>query len=302
MSFLDDALVATLPMIPKFLTRRVASRYVAGSSLADAVSTVREAMKQGSCATVDVLGENVERREESIEAVSLYRSILAEIQKEGLDSNISLKPTHLGLRLDKEFCMGNIEGLVAQAEEAGNFVRIDMEDHTTTTDTLDMYGRLRKRFRGVGVAIQSYLRRSETDVRAIVSEDANFRLCKGIYSEPLDVAYHRMSEINDSFMELLEIMLAAGSYVGIATHDNELIERSERLIERMGLATRDYEFQMLLGVKKSTRLELVSRGHQMRLYIPFGSDWFPYGLRRLRENPRLARHTLREVLKWERFP
>jgi proline dehydrogenase len=302
MNFFDNALVALLPMIPKFLTKSVAARYVAGATLADAVSSVESVMEQGGCATVDVLGENVESREASAEAVALYRSAIAEITKRDLDSNISLKPTHLGLRLDRDFCMGNIEGLVSRAEEARNLVRIDMEDHTTTTDTLDIYLQLRERYRGVGVAVQSYLRRSENDVRAIATEGANFRLCKGIYTEPLEIAFHEMSEINASFMALLEIMFEAGSYVGIATHDDKLIEESERLVEKLGLGTKDYEFQMLLGVKERTRRDVISRGHKLRVYVPFGEDWFPYGLRRLKENPRLARHALREALKWERFP
>jgi proline dehydrogenase len=302
MSFFDDALVATLPMIPKFFTKRVAGRYVAGATLADAVSTVRSVMGQGGCATIDVLGENVESQEKSKEAVTLYGKALAEIQNNNLNANISLKPTHLGLRLGKDFCLGNIEGLVSRADQARNFVRIDMEDHTTTTDTLDMFRELRERYGNVGVAIQSYLRRSESDVRAVASEDTNFRLCKGIYKEPPEIAYQEMSRINASFIALLEIMFEAGSYVGIATHDDKLIEESERLIDKRGLTSKDYEFQMLLGVKERTREELISKGHKMRVYVPFGEDWFPYGMRRLKENPRLARHALREVLKWERFP
>lgn len=302
MSFFDDAILALLPMIPKVLTKRVAGRYVAGESLADAVSTVKLVMGQGTCATVDILGENAESREESEEATSLYMRALAAIQSENLDTNISVKPTHLGLRVDKEFCLGNIDRLVAKAKEIGNFIRIDMEDHTTTTDTLDMYRRLRESRGNVGVAIQSYLKRSESDVRAVASQDANFRLCKGIYVEPLDIAYHKMSEINENFMTLLEIMLEAGSYVGIATHDDKLIAASERLIERLGLGSKGYEFQMLLGVKERIRREIVSRGHKMRVYVPFGEDWFPYSLRRLKENPKMARNTIRELLKWDRFP
>ncbi len=302
MSFFDDAIVAILPMIPKILTKRVAGRYVAGASLADAVSTVKLVMGQGTCATVDVLGENAESREESEEATSLYMRVLAAIRNENLDTNISVKPTHLGLKVDKELCLGNIDRLVAKAKEIGNFVRIDMEDHTTTTDTLDMHRRLRESRGSVGVAIQSYLKRSESDVRAVASQDANFRLCKGIYVEPLEIAYHKMSEINENFMTLLEIMLEAGSYVGIATHDDELIAASERLIEKLGLGSKEYEFQMLLGVKERTRREIVSRGHKMRVYVPFGRDWYPYSMRRLKENPRMARNTIRELLKWDRFP
>lgn len=302
MSFFDDAIVALLPMIPKVLTKRVASRYVAGASLVDAVSTVKLVMGQGTCATIDVLGENAESREESEEATSLYMRALAAIQSENLDANISVKPTHLGLRTDKEFCLGNIERLVAKAKEISNFVRIDMEDNTTTTDTLDIYERLRESRGSVGVAVQSYLKRSESDVRAVASQDANFRLCKGIYVEPPEIAYQKMSEINESFMALLRIMFEAGSYVGIATHDDELIVASERLIDKLGLGTKDYEFQMLLGVKERTRREIVSRGHKMRVYVPFGEDWFPYSLRRLKENPRLGRNTIRELLKWDRFP
>ncbi|MFQ5910074.1 MAG: proline dehydrogenase family protein [Thermoplasmata archaeon] len=302
MSFFDGAIVASLPMFPKFLMERVAGRYVAGSSLPDAVTVVKRMMDTGNRATVDLLGENAQEREESREAVSIYKRVLAAIQKDGLDANISVKPTHLGLRIDGEFCFRNINELVAEAEGISNFVRIDMEDHTTTTDTLELYKRLRENHGNVGVAIQSYLRRSEKDVRALASQNANFRICKGIYVEPPQVAYQQMHRINESFLALLEIMFEAGSYVGIATHDDELIEGSERLIDKLGLGSQDYEFQMLLGVKERTRQEVVARGHKMRVYVPFGSEWYPYSLRRLKENPKLARYVMRELLKWERFP
>ncbi|MFQ6128399.1 MAG: proline dehydrogenase family protein [Thermoplasmata archaeon] len=302
MSFLDNAIVATLPMFPNFLTKRVAGRYIAGSSLADAISTAKLMMEQGNCATLDILGENVQRKEESREAVSAYKRVLSAIQHEKLDANISIKPTHLGLRIDKDFCLQNIDELVSIAKKMNNFVRIDMEDRTTTTDTLAMYQQLREKHGSIGVAIQAYLKRSKKDVQSLASENANFRLCKGIYIEPPEVAYQEMSKINENFMTLLEIMLGAGSYVGIATHDDYLVAKSEKLIDKLGLATKDYEFQMLLGVKEKNRQEVVAKGHKMRVYVPFGKDWFPYSLRRLKENPRLVRHIMRELLKWERFP
>ncbi|MFQ6107527.1 MAG: proline dehydrogenase family protein [Thermoplasmata archaeon] len=302
MSFFDNALVATLPMFPKVLTRRVARRYVAGASLADAISTVRSIMDRGSLATIDVLGENTQTVEESREAVSTYREVLSFIQNESLDANISVKPTHLGLRIGRDLCLRNIEELVVEAKRAGNFVRIDMEDHSTTTDTLAIYRELRGRHDDIGVAIQAYMRRSQQDVQSLASEKANFRLCKGIYVEPPEIAFQMMSEINENFVALLKMMLEAGSYVGIATHDDELIARSEAIIEKLGLGTNDYEFQMLLGVREETRQEVMSRGHRMRVYVPFGRDWYPYSMRRLKENPKLVRHIIRELLKWERFP
>ena len=301
-SFFDHALLATLPMLPRVLTRRVAGRYVAGSTLADAVSTVREMMAQGNCATIDLLGENSETRKESEEAVSTYRIVISAIKTGNLDANISLKPTHLGLRIDKGFCYRNIEGLVSEAEESGNFIRIDMEDSTTTTDTLEIYREVREKHNSVGVAIQSYMKRAEEDVRPLATEEANFRLCKGIYVEPPEVAFQAMPEINANFMTILEVMLEAGSYVGIATHDEELLRKSEELIEKLGLGTKDYEFQMLLGVRERIRQDVVSRGHKMRVYVPFGQDWYEYSLRRLKENPKLARQVIREILKWDRFP
>lgn len=289
-------------MMPRALTKRVAGRYVAGSTLVDAVSTVREMMGLGSCATIDILGENAETRRESEEAVSTYRTVVSTIKAKNLDANISLKPTHLGLRIDRDFCFHNIAGLVSEAESAGNFVRIDMEDSTTTTDTLEIYRKLREKHGGIGVAIQSYMRRSEEDAHFLATEEANFRLCKGIYAEPPEVAFQTMSEINANFMTVLGIMLEAGSYVGIATHDDELIGKSEKLIDKLGLGTDDYEFQMLLGVREKARQEVVSRGHKMRVYVPFGQEWYSYSLRRLKENPKLARQVIREVLKWDRFP
>ncbi len=230
-------------------------------------------------------------------AAEEYKDILREIDREKLDANVSVKPTHMGLLLDEEFCFNNIRAIVQEAVKFNNFVRIDMEDHTATDQTIDMYLRLKKEFDGhVGTVIQSYMRRTMDDINHLIEHKANLRLCKGIYNEPREVAYKDMFSINDNYNYNLRKLLSNGCYTGIATHDEKLVWYALSVIDELKLDKKDYEFQMLLGVDEQLRDIIVAAGHRMRIYVPYGKDWYAYSVRRLKENPRMAGYILKKIL------
>jgi proline dehydrogenase len=286
---LDRAIVRLLPAVPKPVVRRIADRYIAGTELADAVRVVREVNGRGKMATVDVLGEEITSEAEAREITQAYLDVFAAIDREGLDSNVSVKLTALGLKLDYELCRENLEAVVRNAGERDNFVRIDMEDSSTTDETLRLYRELRDAAHdNVGVVLQAYLRRTLDDIRALADLQPNVRVCKGIYIEPESIAYQGYQEVRDNFVRALEALLEGGSYLGIATHDEWLVSEGKRLVGTAGLAPEEYEFQMLLGVRRDLGNALVQEGRRLRIYVPFGSDWYGYSLRRLQENPRIA--------------
>lgn len=289
MSLLNRLVVSALPVIPKAVVGQVAKRYIAGTTLSDAVATARNLNAGGMMVTMDLLGEDVKDDGETHQVRDSIISILQSIKQHELNSNVSIKPTQLGLLIDKELCFQNVRSLVQKARSLGNFVRIDMEDARTTDGTLEIYRRLRREgYSNTGVVIQAYLHRSEADVRALVKEGANFRLCKGIYNDSPTIAFKGRQEIRDNFVRLLQIMLEGGSYVGVATHDDYLIEKSFALVQKLGLGRAQYEFQMLLGVRESRRDDIVREGHRLRVYVPYGEQWYAYSTRRLKENPYMA--------------
>jgi len=247
-------------------------------------------------ATVDVLGEEVSERSRAERAVDDYLGVLAAIAAEKLDANVSIKPTMFGLKIDEGLCRRNVERLVAAAKEQGTFVRIDMEDRTTTDATLRIYRHLHERYGNVGVVLQAYMRRTLRDVEELPSSGANVRICKGIYVEPREVAWKGFDTVRAAFVAALDKLLASGVYVGIATHDEYLVAAAVALLDRHRVPRERYEFQMLLGVEDGLRRILVAGGHRLRVYVPFGEDWYLYSLRRLRENPAIAGHVTRAVL------
>jgi len=285
-TLLDRAIVRLLPVVPRPVVKRFSSPYIAGPTLDDAVRVVRGLNAAGKMATVDVLGEEVERTEETRLIAQTYGNVFGEIERDGLDSNVSVKLTALGLGLSYELCRENLQTVLEAAAASGNFVRIDMEDSSTTSQTLQLYGELRDGCHdNVGVVLQAYLRRTLDDVAAL-GANANVRLCKGIYIEPPSLAFTDPEDVRTSFVHALDALVESGAYVGIATHDEWLIERA---LERVaGLDVRSYEFQMLLGVRESRASELVAGGHRLRVYVPFGQHWYGYSLRRLQENPAMA--------------
>ena len=289
MSVLNKLVVTAMPLIPKAIVGRVARRYIAGATLADGVRTVKRLNEAGMMTTIDLLGEDVRDDREAQMVRENILPILRTINQNKLNSNVSIKPTQLGLSIDKELGCQNIRTILEEARKLGNFVRIDMEDAQTTDTTLEIYRRLRgEGFTNTGVVIQSYLHRSETDVRSLVKEGANIRLCKGIYNESPSIAFKDRQGIRNNFLKLLQIILEGGSYVGIATHDDVLIDGAFDLIQKLGLKPAQYEFQMLLGVREARRDEIVRAGHRLRVYVPYGEQWYAYSTRRLKENPAMA--------------
>ncbi len=296
MKLLDTLIVRTLPLVPSRLVRSVASRYVAGETLEDAVRTVRQLNSEGCMATLDVLGEDVTRISETEPPVAEYRRALDAIAEHRLDSNISVKLTALGLKLDPRRCREHLNTILEAARAHGNFVRIDMEDSSVTEETIGIYLESRKITDRVGLVLQAYLRRSREDARRVAPVLANVRVCKGIYVEPPEIAYKDREEIRDSFAALVDDLFQAGCYVGIATHDEILVARALESIRRLGVSRDGYEFQMLLGVSGNLRRKLVSSGHRLRVYVPYGKSWRAYSLRRLKENPAIASQVLKGLL------
>jgi len=286
-TLLDRTIVRLLPAVPKPVVQLFSSRYIAGSTLEDALRVVRRLNGQGKMATLAVLGEEITQESEARAIAQTYCEVFAAIESGRLDSNASVKPTALGLDLSYDLCRENLESVLREAAKSGNFVRIDMEDSSTTSDTLRLYRELRgKGFENVGVVLQAYLRRSLDDVRALADLEPNVRLCKGIYIEPPAIAFTDYDAVRANYVRCLDALLDAGAYVGVATHDEWLI--GEALTRVQGLQPSGYEFQMLLGVREQRANELVAAGHRLRVYVPFGEHWYQYSLRRLQENPAMA--------------
>jgi proline dehydrogenase len=289
LAFVDRAIVRVLPAVPRPIVRKISDRYIAGTDLVDACRVVKRLNAEGKMATIDVLGEEISTRRETLDIVRAYHDVFEAIEREQLDSNVSIKLTGLGLNLAYELCRANLEKVVRHAAESGNFVRIDMEDSSCTSDTLRMYRELREAgLDNVGVVLQAYLRRTIRDIRALAPLKPNVRLCKGIYVEPPLIAYRDFEEVRANFVLALRELLRAGSYVGIATHDKWLISEGLRLVEEHRLTRDQYEFQMLLGVSEAAGDRLVRDGHRLRVYVPFGDHWYSYSVRRLQENPKIA--------------
>lgn len=292
-----NALIAKLlPIVPKPIVKVVASRYIAGAAIEDAVRVVRGLNNNNTKATIDVLGEFVESREQSLEETEMSLLTLDAIRQHNLRSGLSIKPTSLGLGIDEEFCYKNVHRVIERAQEYGRFVRIDMENSPYTTKTLNLYRRLRADgLDNTGVVIQAYMRRSEEDIRSLIALNASVRLCKGIYIESEDIAFKGREEVQNNYKKLLVQLFDNGLYVGIATHDDVLINFAREYIAKHGIAKDRYEFQMLLGVRDEKRSELVREGHALRVYVPYGRDWYGYSVRRLKENPQMAGHVLKAI-------
>jgi len=293
-ALLDRAIARVLPAVPKPLVRALASPYIAGPTLEDAIAVVRRLNGEGKLATIDVLGEEITNDGEAQEIARAYHRVLARVESEGLEANISVKLTGLGLGLDYALCQENLRALVEDASARGNFVRIDMEDSSTTDDTLRLYRELRAAgHANLGVVLQARLRRTLADAQGL----DNVRICKGIYLEPPEIAYDDAEQIRESFRATLRALLDQGSYVGIATHDELLIEDALAQIPGRGLAPTEYEFQMLLGVRSARGDELVRDGHRLRVYVPFGTYWYEYSVRRLQENPKIAGYVAADTVR-----
>ena len=295
-SLFDRLVVGTLPFIPKTVVRRFARRYVAGETLDDAVRTVRELSAEGAMATIDVLGESVTRREQTEQTRDEYLRVLDTIVANRLEANVSIKPTAVGLSIDPHLARENCRAICRKASESGTFVRIDMEDSPYTEKTLQLVLELKEEYPNVGVVVQAYMRRTLADMDRLVAAKMNVRICKGIYVEPREVAFKDRQVVIENFAAIVDKHLSAGCYAGIATHDEACVQKALATIDRLNLKPDQYEFQMLLGVDPLLRRTILKAGHRLRVYVPFGRDWYAYSLRRLKENPSIARHTVRMIL------
>jgi proline dehydrogenase len=297
LALLDRAIVRVLPAVPRRVVRRLSDRYIAGPELADAVATVRALNAQGRKATLDVLGEEVLSADEALAIRAEYERAMTAIEDEGLDANVSVKPTALGLKVDPGLCAESVRALARIAAGHGRFVRMDMEDSSTTTATLELYRRLRAEgHENVGIVLQSMLRRTLDDVAELAGLRPNVRVCKGIYVEPAEIAYQGDEAVRFNFVETMAALWEGGAKVAVATHDDALVARARELIRERGLGPERYEFQLLLGVREELADELVADGHTVRIYVPYGEKWYEYSLRRLQENPKLAGYAARDVL------
>lgn len=297
MNLLDRLVALSLPVVPKSVVGMVSRRYIAGEHLDDAVQVVRQLNSEGASATVDVLGEDILQREQAEATVAGSLEAIDAIVEHGLDCNLSVKPTALGLMIDRSFCRDNLARILEKAAGHDMFVRIDMEDSSTTSEIIDLYRDMRKLHENVGMVLQSYLRRSLSDARSLVAEGRlKVRLCKGIYREPPHVAFQTFDVVQRSYIGLLQRLLRSGALVGIATHDESLLYEGIRLVDELQLTPDQYEFQMLLGVIPEMRRQLISEGHRVRVYVPYGKNWYGYSMRRLRENPKVAGYVMRNLL------
>ncbi len=297
----NKLIASIVPLFPKKFVWTFSRRYIAGESLEDALKASKKLNDQGMMVTLDVLGEFIRDLGEAEKNKEEYLEVIERLTEEKIDGNFSVKPTSFGLLLDEETCYGHIREIVRKAAEYDNFVRIDMEDSSCVDRELTLFRRLHKEFPGnVGLVLQAYLKRTMDDLRDLTplhtpETPLNFRLCKGIYVEPARIAYKDHDEINQHYLEDLDYMFSQGFYVGIATHDQFLIDESYKLIEKYGLKREEYEFQMLFGVTPERRSSILKNGHRMRIYVPFGRDWFGYSTRRLKENPQIASYIIKAL-------
>ena len=308
MNLIDRAVSMTLPIVPKPIVRYFSKRYIAGTTIDDAFAVVRDLRGQGAMSTLDILGEFISKPEQADRNTAAYEELVERIGQDRLpDAHVSIKLTALGLLLDQQLCLENMRRVMRGIEKHDNFLRIDMEDSPCTSATISIYKTLRQEFgHRVGIVLQSRMRRTLDDIDDIVGSEpesesegpgSNFRICKGIYLEPRPIAYTDPELIRRNFMASLDRMFAAGSYVGIATHDERLVWEGLRFVRKYGLERDQYEFQMLLGVDEELRKILIDAGHRLRVYVPYGEQWYAYSVRRLRENPQIAGYALKAIVQ-----
>jgi proline dehydrogenase len=277
-------------------SRRVARRFVAGETLDDAVEAAREVNRRLQLASLDLLGENVSDEAGARRAAEGYLAVFDRIAQERLDANVSLKLTQLGLDLSEDLCLELLEKIVAHATSQGNFVRIDMEGSAYTQRTVEIAKRVRAKYTGVGTVMQAYLYRTEKDVQDLLATGCRLRLCKGAYKEPPDVAFPKKSDVDANYVKLMKTLLPSGIYHGIATHDPAMIEATKDFAREQNIKRDQFEFQMLYGIRADLQEKLVRDGFRVRVYIPYGVDWFPYFMRRLAERPANVAFFLRNLL------
>lgn len=298
MNPINSTIVNFVKILPKPAVYIFAKKYIAGEKLEDGVRVVKELNSKGILATMDVLGEAVTTKKECVDAKNECLLVLDTIQKNNLNSNLSLKPTQLGLAIDEEFCYNQMVEIVERAKSYNNFVRIDMEDSPFTDATINLFKRLKEKYDNVGIVVQAYLKRTLDDVKKLNKLGTNYRLCKGIYIEPEEISYKDYQKVRDNYLDILRQMFTDGNYVGIATHDDYLVENAYKMIKEMNIPKDKFEFQMLYGVKENLRDRINADGYKIRIYVPFGEQWYKYSIRRLQENPNIAWYITKSIFSF----
>ena len=297
----NKLIAAMLPFFPKKFVWLFSKPYIAGETIEDAIKASKDLNSKGAMVTIDILGEFIKTLEEAEANTKEYIELIERVEKENIDGNYSVKPTMFGLLIDKDACYNFIRQIVVKAAEYNNFIRVDMEDSPCTDMEIEMFRKLKAEFpKNVGLVFQAYMKRTYKDLEDLMdmnSEEAplNYRLCKGIYVEPAEIAYKKYDEVNEHFLQDIEFCLKNGVYPGIATHDKPIIEGSYKLLEELKIPKDKYEFQMLYGVTPKLRKSIIDRGHKMRIYVPFGKQWFGYSTRRLKENPKMANAIMKAI-------
>ena len=284
--------------MPKFIVKFFSRKYIAGEAIESAINLVKDFNSKGIYATLDVLGESIKNEEEAKNAFANAMNVFDAIVNNNLKANLSVKPTQLGLAINEVLAYEHILKLVRRANEIDNFVRIDMEDSPYTDATIDIYKKIFESYDNVGIVLQAYLKRTYNDTVILNKLGTDYRLCKGIYIEPASIAYKSKQSVRDNYVKVLETMLKNGNYVGIATHDEYLINEAYRLIKELQIPKDKFEFQMLLGVREDLRDKINNDGYKIRVYVPFGKDWYPYSIRRLKENPQIAWHIFKDIFSF----
>ncbi len=298
MSLFNSIVTSALPILPKWFAKPFARPYVAGQTEDDAITHIRTLNEKGFSATVDILGEHVLTKEEARDITAQYCHLYDRILNESLDCNISMKPTHIGLNISLAEAMSNITTILKKAQEHENFLRIDMENSPFTDQTIEIYHHCKTIYNNVGVVIQSYLHRSIDDILFLANDQFNSRICKGIYKESEYIAYQNREKIQDNFLTLAKTMATRNAYSGFATHDQDLIDRLLDWIIKDKIPKDLFEFQVLYGVPMNGRLEaLLGAGYKVRVYVPYGPDWFDYSVRRLKENPKIISYVLKNFFR-----
>lgn len=301
MMWFNKVVAWVLPYMPKQLVWIFSATYIAGKDIESAIRASQKLNDEGCMVTIDLLGEFITNLKQAEENKNKYLEIIDHIEANKIDGNYSLKPTMFGLLIDTEACYKYIREIVEKAAKHNNFVRIDMEDSQCVEREIEIFRKIKKEFpKNVGLVLQAYLHRTKDDLKSMLDMNSkdiplNFRLCKGIYVEDERIAYKKYQEINDHYLEDLEFILKNGVYPGIATHDIPLVEGAYKLIEKYKVPRDSYEFQMLFGVTPHLRRSIVDNGHNMRIYVPFGKDWFAYSTRRLKENPKMAAEIMKAL-------
>jgi proline dehydrogenase len=294
-------IASILPYFPKKFIWIFSRAYISGETMSDAIRVSKELNSQGMRVTLDVLGEFIKSLDEAEENKREYLELIEETEKNGINGNYSLKPTSFGLLIDKEACYRLMREIVVKAASYNNFCRIDMEDSPCTDMEIELYRKLHAEFpKNVGLVVQAYLKRTHGDLEKMLDMNTpeiptNYRLCKGIYVEPAEISFKKYGEINSHYLEDLDFMFRNRIYVGIATHDKPLIEGAYELISKYSVPKEMYEFQMLYGVTPKLRQSVIDNGHPLRVYVPFGTKWFGYSTRRLKENPKMASHIIKAI-------